>query len=331
MSEDKSDVLEAIEKAGRIAILTHDRPDGDAVGSTIGLGLMLESAGKTVILLNNDRVPNSLAFLPGTDKILWAGNCDGCPAVDLIIALDSAGRDRISQRVWNLVPSDVPLINIDHHVSNTRYGDINLVDAESPATGEIVHDLGIAAGWTVNREAAENLYAAISTDTGSLRYPNTTARTYRVAASLIDAGIDVGRVNQDLYENYPLRRIECIRDLLQGMKLYFKGRCVTVKLPWSLKTQLGLVSGDSEGVIDLIRSIDSAIVAVFFEEMDGGKIRVSSRSKKSGVNVGKICAEFGGGGHDLAAGARLDGSIDEAERLFLEAVERALDEGAPVT
>lgn len=320
-----TEALELVENADTIAVLSHDRPDGDAIGSLVGLSSMLKTVGKEVIMLNNDGAPPSLAFLPFSDQILVVKPGDYHP-VDLIIALDSAGKDRISEKVWKSLPDDKPIVNIDHHVSNTQFGNINIVDAASPATGEIIFEIASSAGWEITKEVGENLFAAISTDTGSFCYPNTTSKTFRAAAELIDAGVQVGEINQQLYENFPLRRVECIRDLLQEMKISFDGKCASVKLTGEIKKRLKLGPGDTEGVVDIIRAIDSVIVAVFFEELEGGKIRVSSRSKNISANVGEICESFGGGGHKLAAGARLKGPIEDAEARFLEAVGKVLSD-----
>jgi phosphoesterase RecJ-like protein len=215
-------------------------------------------------------------------------------------------------------------INLDHHVSNTRFGDLVHVDAESPATGQLVYELAYHAGWPLDAAVGENLLAAISTDTGSFRYPSTTSRTMRIVAEILDLGVDVGRVNQQLYESYPLRRVEALQRLLGEMRLEFGGRCASVKLPLSLTRELALQPGDTEGVIDVIRAIDTVKVAVFFEELPDGKIRVSSRAKEARHSVGAICANFGGGGHTLAAGARLSGPLESAEERFLEVVGEAL-------
>ncbi|MDF1752581.1 MAG: bifunctional oligoribonuclease/PAP phosphatase NrnA [Verrucomicrobiales bacterium] len=323
MKKEIQSALTLIENANKIALLSHDRPDGDAIGSVVGLGLMLETIGKEVVILNNDGVPATLAFLPCSDKVQVAAP-GTVYEVDLIMALDSAGKDRISDTVWNCLPADKPVVNVDHHASNSGFGDINIVNINAPATGEIIFEIAVQAGWPMTREVGENLYAAISTDTGSFRYPNTTANTYRAAAGMIDAGVDVGKINQQLYESFPLRRVECIRDLLQQMKISFGGKCASVRLPLEVKKRLQLGPGDTEGVVDIIRAIDTVIVAVFFEELEGGKIRVSSRSKDLSANVGEICATFGGGGHNLAAGTRMKGPIEEAEARFLEAVGKVL-------
>lgn len=312
---------EALSRSQRVLVVSHDRPDGDAIGSTVATGFFLDALGKEVQRVNADPVPASLRFLPGTEAIR---SPDAIEAPDLVIALDSAERDRISERVWSALPNAVPVINIDHHVSNSRFGDIDCVDPDSPATGQILAELAGELDWPLSREAADNLYAAISTDTGSFRYPHTTAATHRIAATLVGAGVDVGLINQQLYESHPLRRVEALQHLLGSLRLDFGGRCASITLPRAVSQRLELEPDDTEGAIDLIRSIDSVEVAVFFEEKPDGTIRVSSRSKKEKFSVGEICARFGGGGHTLAAGARLPGPLEAAIDRFLDAVGRVL-------
>ncbi|MEM1441212.1 MAG: bifunctional oligoribonuclease/PAP phosphatase NrnA [Verrucomicrobiota bacterium] len=310
-------IISAVSEAQRILILSHDRPDGDAIGSAVGLGLILEGVGKEIQIVNHDPVPEGLAFLPEVSRV-EPENAIRSP--DLVIALDSAGRDRISAGVWTQIDEQVIVVNMDHHVSNPGFGSLNYVDTDSPATGQLVYQLAEAAGWKVPAKAAAHLYAAISTDTGSFRYPATSSETMRIGACLIDLGVDVGLINQQLYESYPRRRVEVLSYLLEGLRFDFENRCASVQLPLSMTEDLGLKTGDTEGVIDVIRAIDSVIVAVLFEEFPDGRIRVSSRSKRDDVSVGEICEAFGGGGHTLAAGARLPGPLEEAVELFLDEV-----------
>lgn len=312
-----SDLVERIEAAASIVVVSHDRPDGDAIGSSLAMGLILEKLGKRVTIVNRDAVPESLAFLPGSEKIT---RLTAPVTADLLIVLDAAGRDRIEAAFWDHVAAIPVTINLDHHISNTHFGDLVHVDAGSPATGQLVYQLARAAGWPLDAAIGENLLAAISTDTGSFRYPSTTSGTMRIAGEILDLGVDVGLLNQRLYESYPLRRVEALRRLLQGMRLDFGGRCASVKLPLDLTRELDLQLGDTEGVIDVIRAIDSVQIAVFFEELPDGKIRISSRAKEERYGVGAICAQFGGGGHTLAAGARMAGPLDAAEERFLAAV-----------
>lgn len=303
-------------------VVSHDRPDGDAIGSAVGMGLLLKKLGKEVEIVNADPVPESLAFLPGSDLIRLPSGRSGA---DLLIVLDSAGKDRINAAVWEMASGVETVINIDHHISNTGFGDLVYVDPVSPATGQIVFELAEFSGWPVDAAIAENLLAAISTDTGSFRYPATTPKTFHIAGALTALGVDLGMLNRMLYENYPERRVIALKLLLQNLRIDFAGRCASVSLPLSVSRELGLQTGDTEGVIDVIRAIDTVLVAVFFEELPDGKIRVSSRSKDERFAVGRICARFGGGGHVLAAGARLAGPLEAAVPRFLAAVEETLD------
>lgn len=320
-----SDLKDRIEAASSVLVASHDRPDGDAIGSSLAMGLILERLGKRVVVVNRDPVPESLAFLPGSGRLARPGAPAGA---DLFLVLDAAGVDRVDPAVWAMAAGAATTINLDHHVSNTRFGDLCHVNPASPATGQLVFQLARLGGWPLDAAIGENLLAAISTDTGSFRYPSTTAETLRIAAEILDLGVAAGRVNELLYESYPARRVEALRVLLQGMRLDFAGRCASVKLPLAVTRELGLRTGDTEGVVDVIRAIDTVRIAVLFEELPDGKIRVSSRSKDERHSVGPVCAEFGGGGHPLAAGARLAGPLEAAEERFLAAVGRALDGAA---
>ena len=302
-------------------VISHDRPDGDAIGSVVAMGMILRHLGKTVQMVNYDAVPESLAFLPGSELV---ERPSGRSTADLLIVLDSAGKDRIDKSVWEMAVDIPVMINLDHHVSNTGFGDLVYVDAAAPATGQLVYELAAQAGWPMDAAIGENLLAAISTDTGSFRYPATTPATFHIAGEIAALGVNVGRVNRMLYENYPERRVLALKRLLQDLRFDFAGRCASVSLPIGMSRELNLQPGDTEGVIDVIRAIDTVMIAVFFEELPDGKIRVSSRSKEEACGVGAICATFGGGGHTLAAGARLSGPLELAREQFIEAVGVAL-------
>lgn len=316
-----ADLQKQIEAAASVLVVSHDRPDGDAIGSAVAMGLILRGLGKSVRMVNFDAVPESLAFLPGSELV---ERPSGRSDADLLMVLDSAGKDRIHASVWEMA-RDIPVvINLDHHVSNTGFGDLVLVDPAAPATGQLVYQLAHGADWPMDAAIGENLLAAISTDTGSFRYPSTSPATFHIAGEIATLGVDVGRVNRMLYENYPERRVLALQRLLQDLRFDFSGRCASVALPLVVSRELGLQPGDTEGVIDVIRAIDTVMIAVFFEELPEGKIRVSSRSKEAAYGVGSICAGFGGGGHTLAAGARLNGPLEVARERFIEAIGVAL-------
>ena len=316
---------QALREGGRFAVLSHVRPDGDALGSQLALGLSLKRLGKDVRIWNEEGMLEKYSFLPSAN-LLTKPPADP-EDVDVAIALDTAIQNRLgtalpavrSAKVW---------INIDHHPSNPGYGDLVYINPKAPATGQILFELIRSEKLPIDAAIAENLYVAISTDTGSFQYPNTTARTFEMAAELVRAGVDVGRVSQLTYENYPRRRAELLRDLLGTMRFEANDRVASFSLSLATAKKLGVLPEDNEGLIDHLRAIHGVIVAVFFEELADGKVRVSMRSKSEKVNVCAICEKFGGGGHVLAAGARLPGTLAEVEKKILEEVRDVVGRGS---
>jgi len=311
-------IIEALRSHDRFTIMSHMRPDGDALGTIIALGMALRQLGKEVTLWNEDGVTEKFHYLPGWELVSKP------PAepvdVEVAIALDTASKVRLGTAL-TAVKSAKLWINIDHHVSNEAFGDLAYIDSHAPATGQIIYELLTAAGFPLTQEIAENLFAAISTDTGSFQYPNTTARTYEIGAELIRAGVRVGDLSQKMYESYPLRRVHLLCELLNVLKITCDGQVASFALTEAMVKKVGAQPDDNEGLIDTIRAIDGVIVAAFFEELPGeGKVRISLRSKDPSVDVCKICQQFRGGGHTLAAGARYRGTIEEVEALVLTAI-----------
>jgi phosphoesterase RecJ-like protein len=238
---------------------------------------------------------------------------------DVAIALDTAVFNRLGSCLDSV--GNVKLwINIDHHVSNPRYGDLTYIDATAPATGEILYELFRGENLPFTYEMADSLFVAISTDTGSFQYPSTTARTYEIGAELVKAGANVGDLSQKIYESYPRRRIELLRELLNMLKFSCDGIVASFSLTMAAAKKVGAKPEDNEGLIDHIRAIEGVAVAVFFEELPDGKVRVSMRSKTPRYDVCKICALYGGGGHTLAAGARIAGDLASVETKVLQAI-----------
>jgi phosphoesterase RecJ-like protein len=194
------------------------------------------------------------------------------------------------------------------------------LDLSSPATGQIVFELIQAQRYPLSLEIAEALFVAISTDTGSFRYRNTSAHTFEVVAELVRQGVDVARISHLLYESQPKRRVLLLHELLQNAHFYAHDRIGTMALTLEKKKQLGIQPADTDGLIDVVRSIETIVVAILFEELENGRVRVSMRSKSVAIDVNKVCGEFGGGGHPLAAGARIRGSLEEVEKLVANRV-----------
>jgi phosphoesterase RecJ-like protein len=308
-------------------LISHVRPDGDAIGSQLGLGFSLLAAGKSVRMFNEDGLPDNLAFLRGSDRI------ERPPAepvdAEVVIALDTATRPRLGAACLHAASKGTLWLNIDHHISNPKYGDLNLIDSTSPATGEILYELITALDLPLPEESRDALYVAVSTDTGSFQYPSTTAKTYDMAADLIRRGLEVGAINSKTYDNHPFRRLALLRALLNTLELTADGMVAYWTLDEKTRVDLALNAEDSEGLIDVIRAIRGVQVAVFFEELPDGKSRVSMRSKDRRYDVCQIAAEFGGGGHALAAGIRMKDPLDQAKARVLAAIQRRIDAAKP--
>lgn len=306
-------------------VLSHARPDGDAIGSSLALALALRAAGKRVRVFNEDPLPETLTFLPGSELLERPAPGEKV-AADVAVAVDCANRERLGANCLAALAGVGTWVNIDHHRSNEGYGDKYYIEAEAPATGEIVYNFLSEAGLPLTREIGDNLYVAISTDTGSFQYAGTTARTYEIGAALMRLGVSVSDLARETYENYPLRRVELLRGLLNTMQITHGGRVASWALTRELAERVGMKPEDSEGLIDHMRSIRGVVVAAAFEELPGpeGKIRLSLRSKDRRVDVGNVCALFGGGGHSLAAGARLPGPLSDAQNRVFQALDEAL-------
>lgn len=313
---------EVIRRYQSFALLSHVRPDGDAIGSQIALGYALMAAGKSVRLINEDGLPENLAFLRGSSAI---ESPPGGPVdVEVVFALDTATRPRLGERALEAVAGAKVLVNIDHHISNPGYGDINLIDATSPATGQIIYELILALGLPMPAESRDAIYVAVSTDTGSFQYSSTTARTYEMAADLVRRGVEVGKINADTYDDHPYRRVELMRALLNTLVVSGDGRVACWEMTDATRRELGVLPEDSEGLIDIIRGIRGVVAALFFEELPDGKIRVSMRSKDPSCNVCEVAMKFGGGGHALAAGIRMAGPIGDSKTRVLAALAEQL-------
>jgi len=314
-----SQIADALRNAQSIAIAAHVRPDGDAVGSVMGLALSLRAMGKTVYALLEDGVPLNLSFLPEVATILTPPYADF--EIDIAVALDTATHERVGQHTKEALARAPLLIDIDHHPSNPGYGHLNHVDGAQPAVGQIVYELLKTGGFPITDLVMQHLFTAISTDTGSFQYSSTTARTHEIAGEMLRAGLDTARLSQLIYQTYPARRLELMRAMLNEMAFRADGRIASWQFTQALMDQVKVQPGDTEGLIDILRMIDSVVSAVIFEEMPDGKIRVSARSKDQRLDVSAVCAQFGGGGHRMASGARMRGPIQEAAEIFLTALE----------
>jgi phosphoesterase RecJ-like protein len=309
----------ALRGATAIGVACHVRPDGDAIGSLVAFARSMALAGKTVRALSEDGVPSNLQFLTFSDIV---EKSSGDPLeLDVAVALDTATKERLGERTLKCFSRAESLINFDHHPTNPRYGHLNYIDVASPATGQIIYEFLVGRGFPQDDAIRESLFAAISTDTGSFQFSSTTARTHRIVAELIEAGLDAGAISQKLYHEHPLRRVRLLQAQLNEMRLSPDRKIASWLLTRATQESVNMEPGDTEGLIDTLRTIEGVIAAVIFEETSDGRIRVSARSKDERLDVSGICALFGGGGHRMAAGARLPGPAEAAQEKFLQSLQ----------
>jgi phosphoesterase RecJ-like protein len=317
-----AEIGNALRAHQRFVVLSHVRPDGDALGSQLALALSLQKMGKEAKAWNEEGMLEKYSCLPRSEMLVQPPSEP--EDFDVAIALDTATQNRLGTAAQAVRHAKL-WINIDHHGSNPRYGDLVYVDPDSPSTAQILFELMKSEQLPMDRAIAENLFAAISTDTGSFQYPNTSARTFEIAAELVRAGINVGRLSQQLYESFPRRRIELLRSVLDTMQFEADGKIAYFSLSLKVAREIGAIPEDNEGLIDHLRAVQGVIVAVFFEELTDGKVRVSIRSKSEAADVSAVCLKFGGGGHKLAAGARVPGTLAEVEQRVLKEVRDLVD------
>ena len=314
-------IIEGIRDSRSICIVGHIRPDGDCVGSQLGLTLALKNEGKRVVCWNEDRNPQKYEFLD-RDNILQKPKRG--VKFDCVIATDAASFERLGA-VGPCITNRKLFINIDHHESNTRYADINWVSAREPSTGELIFRLLKIAKWPITRPIADCLFTAVSTDTGSFQYPSTRPGTYHVAGELVRRGANLAKICDEVYQSYPLSRARLLRHVYSHFRLTHQNQIAYFWLKKADLARTGADSSDSEGLIDHIRAIAPVVVACVFEELEPELTRISLRSKSEKVNVNEIAAQFGGGGHSAAAGARIPGRPMSIQRKVISAIKKALN------
>jgi phosphoesterase RecJ-like protein len=300
-------VVGLIESKRRFAITSHIRPDGDSLGSSLGLFWLLRALDKEVEVIMRDDVPHAYAKLPGAEMVRVTPRVDRVYDAVFVIECSDITRPGLVDLEKQLV------VNIDHHSTTALFGDINWIDSTASAVGEMIYNLCKALGVRVTREIAECVYTALITDTGSFHYSNTSERTFKVASELVRAGVKPAKVSQNVFANYPWSKIELMSGVLSTVR-----RDPTGRVAWLVQTQAAqehanATDEDGDGFVNYPMSCGEVEACAFFKETAPGVYRVSLRSKCD-VNVARIAEEFGGGGHRNAAGCTFKGSWEEAER-----------------
>src|SRR5213592_4048978 len=304
-------VAEAIRAHDRFTITTHENPDGDALGSLLAMKLALDQLGKdgVMVLVGDAPLPGEYAFMSLSElRRRWPDDV----AERVLLAVDCANESRIADpEVLGRVPLSV---DIDHHHDNTRFGQINLIVADASSTGEVLRDVFRELDVELTPDIAEALYIALVTDTGRFQYSNTTPKSLRLAAELVEAGADVHRVFQGVYESVQFAKLKLLARALERAQIFEGGRVVVSYLVRTDFTDIGAAEPYSEGIIDYLRAVEGAIVSVLIREpprSDGPTRRVSLRSSIDELDVSAIARRFGGGGHRQAAGFSTDLPLEE--------------------
>ncbi len=313
---DRAKIIEILKRETSFNLISHMLPDGDSIGSLLAMGEGLRRLGREVRMYTPGLVPRKYAFLEGAERILHEDFAGGAETITIV--LDSSDADRLGV-FKDAVMAGKEVINIDHHVTNQRFGHLNLVDADASATGEIVYHILVDLGVSIDRSIAEALYVAISTDTGSFKYENTAPGTHRVVARLLEHGINPGALSQKIFDEHPLPFYMMLREAISSLEMYAGSRVAVMTLSRDLRQRYGAGPDDLEGIVNYTRNIEGVELGILFYVDRENEVKVGFRSKSLDVSV--LAGRFNGGGHARASGCRLEGEFEAMkDRVLTEAL-----------
>ena len=319
MTETINNIVDAIRQSSTVLVVSHEGPDGDAVGSSLGMAAFLRAIGKQVTVHLADPVPELYRFLPGADQVT--------PTIpdqdfDLAFVLD-VGEFRRAGSQFCSFPRIKQTINLDHHLTCENFGAYNLIDSNAAATGLLVWRVAAAYGFTADYDTALCLYVAILTDTGSFRYSNSNREAFEVAGLLMEqGGLNAWSVSEKLYESQPRKRLELLAEALQTLEFVKGGQVASITVSLDMYARTGTNAELTDGFVNYPRSVAGVEVAVFFRQVEEGRYKVGFRAKGK-VNVAQLAKSFGGGGHHNAAGGMVNGTLEEVKKIVYGAVEAA--------
>ena len=316
------EIIQRIRDGQHILIASHAEPDGDSLGSLVALGLALSKLEKKVTLYNSSSIPAVYRFLPGAERIVR--HIKKASTYDLAIILDCGDMARIGE--GSSIVSQIPIIiNIDHHLSNTAFGHVQLIDTTACATAEIVYRLICRLGISFDKAIATSIYTGILTDTGSFRFSNTNQAAFAVSKAMIEVGVEPHRVAQHVFGTYSLGRIKLLNMALNSIEISENGKLSMMTVTRSMLNETGTNAEDLDGMINYARRIEDVKVAALIHETKNGagkfsnmnRYHVSLRSDSS-VDVAKIAGRFGGGGHMSAAGFQIESTLVALKTKIIE-------------
>lgn len=313
-----SQVVELIESKRRFAITSHIRPDGDSLGSSLGLYWLLRALDKDVEVIMRDPVPHAYQTLPGANEVIVTSAVTNPYHAVFVIECSDITRPGLIDLEKQLV------VNIDHHSTTALFGTINWIDSTASAVGEMIYNLCKATGVRVTREIAECVYTALITDTGSFHYSNTTERTFKVASELVRTGVKPAKTAEAVFASYPWSRIQLMGEVLSTARRDSTGRVASLRLSQEMQKRSGASDEDADGFVNYPLTVGEVEAVVLLKECAPEVYRTSLRSKGD-VNVARVAGKFGGGGHRNAAGCTLKGPWDAVEKEVIKLLQEAVD------
>lgn len=320
MKSKVNNLIQLVKKSNSIAVLAHVNPDGDSIGSILGLGLALKKVHSNIDILSSDDFPGKFMFLPGAHHVVAPKTC--IKDYDLVFVLDCGDAGRLGDNKLILGKSTV--VNIDHHISNNSFGDINIVDAGASSTCEIVYriikeDLSIQ----VDKDIATCLYTGIVSDTGSFRYDSTSPYTLRHAAELMELGADTAEISMQLYHCNSLNSVRFLAAALKELEIFLNGSVAFITIRLEDIAAYNVRQEEMEGLVNYCRDIEGVEVAVSLRELEDSSTKVSFRGK-SNFDVNQLAGIFGGGGHKKASGATISMKPSAAKELILKEIQKMM-------
>lgn len=310
-----NNILNLLRGSQKIIILPHILPDGDTLGSSLALKRTLEILGKKALILIDDEIPSNLNFMINHNSIMSTKtflSLDFKP--DLIVTIDTSDIERLGDR-RELLDLNDEILNIDHHKTNMNFGKYNLVDSNASSCGEIIYKIINDLEIELDKDISTYLYVSLSTDTGSFKYSNTTPKTLRIAADLLEKGIDSTFIVTMLYQNKPMNKIKLLSDALNTLEIHYNGKLAMIHVTNKMFEENNISPSNSDGIIEYARDIEGVEVAVFLKELSFNEIKVGFRSKYY-FDVSLIAGEFNGGGHKKASGCTIfDTMINAKEKI----------------
>jgi bifunctional oligoribonuclease and PAP phosphatase NrnA len=314
-------IVDAIRARQRFVISSHERPDGDSIGSELAMALALQALGKTVRVVNSDPAPPPMQSFPGVPDIEITERIDGEFDAAIIMECSDLSRTRVAGLDRFFV------INIDHHPGNKGYGDIRWFDESAAACGEMVFTLIRALDVPLTVDIATHIYLAILTDTGSFHYSSISPRTFEICRQALEAGVDPVSVARSVYDSNNMGRLKLFGSVLRAMQIDRSGRIAIVYVDHEMAREAGGTYEDTEGIINLPLTVKEIQAVVFFKQLNGEEYRVSMRSKGD-VDIGSVAKVFNGGGHKNAAGCSATGPIDSLQKTFVQMIDQAIESSA---